>query len=69
MSGTHANLLIGIEAHAHLAVFDLGMLLQILYGSDYLGNTGFVIGPQKGCAVGYYQVLALVCEQLGEQRR
>ena len=49
--GAHADFLIGIEAYANLAVLDLGMLLQILYGSDYLSDTGFVIGPQKGCAV------------------
>ena len=36
-------------------------------GGDYLGNAGFVIGPQKGCAVGHNQILTLMSEQFREQ--
>ena len=46
--GAHANLLIGIESHANLTVLYLGMLLQILYGGYYLGNSAACANAGSG---------------------
>ena len=39
-----SDFLIGIEAHAYLAVLHFGVLLQPCHGSQYLGYAGLVVG-------------------------
>ena len=64
--GTQANLLVGVEGDAHLAVLDFGMLAQVHHRCDDFGNACLVVSAEQGGAVGDDQVLAYVVEQFGE---
>ena len=64
--GAQADLLVGVEADAHLAVLDLGMSLQVGHRGDDLGDAGLVVGAEKRRAVGHDQVVAQIVHQLGE---
>ena len=64
--GSLAYLFIGIEGDADVAMFDFGMVEEIVNSRDYLGHTGFVVGSEQGVAVGDYQVLAGVMEKFRE---
>ena len=40
----HANLLVGIESHADVAVLYLLVIAQIAHSLYYFGDTGFIVG-------------------------
>ena len=64
--GTTSNFLIGCKTNSYLAMFYLWMVDKVLHCIHYLCNSGFIVGSQKGCAIGYYKVFSYVVEQLGE---
>ena len=64
MVGTHADLLVGVEGNAYLAVLNLLMFLQIDHCLHDFGNTRLVVGSKQCGAVGHDQVLANVLQQL-----
>ena len=64
--GAKANLLVGVEAHAHTSVFDFGVIDKVVHGLYNLGYAGLVVGTEQGVAVGYDDVLSYMVEQFGE---
>jgi len=63
-----ADLLIGIERHADIAVLDLVMVAQIAHRLHDFGNAGLVIGTEQCRSVGHNDVFSLVGQQLGKLR-
>ena len=66
LMGTQADLLVGVEADADLAMLDLGIALEISHSGDDLGDAGLIVGAKECCAVGDNQVIAQIIDQLGE---
>ena len=64
--GAQADFLVGVEAHADVAVLHLGVLLQPLDSAQDFGDTGFVVGTEQGVTAGNDEFLALVVVHLGE---
>ncbi len=63
------DFLVGIEAHADVAVLDFGMMDEIVHGRYDFGDACLVIGAEECVAVGDDDVLALVARQFGEVGR
>lgn len=66
--GAFAYFLVGVEGYADIAVFDLGMVHEVVDGGYYLGYSGLVVGSEQGCTVGDDEVLSFIGEQFGELR-
>ena len=64
--GTLAYLLVGVEGNADVAVLYFGMGFQISHGGDDFSYAGFVVGTQKGVAVGNNERLAYIVFELGK---
>ena len=64
--GTHANLLVGVEGDADVAMLDFVVVAQVAHGLHNLGNTGLVVGAEQCGAVGDDEVFALVSQQFRE---
>ena len=62
----HADFLVGIEAHAYVAVLHLVVVSQPAHGLHNLGYASLVVSPEQGVAVGHDDVFALVSQKLGE---
>ena len=58
MMGTHADFLVGIEAHANVSVLYFIVVTQVTHGLHDLSNARFVVCSQQCCAVGDNQILA-----------
>ena len=69
MVGTHAYLLVGVEAHADVAVLDLRMVTQVAHGLHDLCHAGLVVSAKQRRTVGDDKVLTFVCQELGELLR
>ena len=67
--GTHANLLVGVEGYANLAVPDVLVVAQIAHRLHDFGNAGLVVGTEQCVAVGHNEVFAHVAEQFGKLLR
>lgn len=61
-----SNFFVWIEGYAYFAVFDFGVLLEVVYGRDDFGDAGFVVCAKQGIAVGDDECLSFVVEQFGE---
>ena len=67
--GTESDFFVGIEADAHLAVFDFGVFEEISHGLHDFGDAGFVIGTEEGGAIGDDEVFSDVGFEFGELLR
>lgn len=61
-----ADFLVGVEGYAYFAVFDFGMLLEVVYGGDDFGDACLVVGSKQCIAVGDDECLSFVVEQFGK---
>ena len=64
--GSHADLLVRIEAHTDVAMLDFVVVAQVAHRLYNLGDARLVVGAKQGSAVGHDDVLALVSFQLRE---
>ena len=55
---TLADFLVGVECYADFSVFDFWVLHQIVHRGYDFGDAGFVVGSEKGVAVGDNEILA-----------
>ncbi len=67
--GTQANFLVGVEAHADVAVLHLAVLLQPFHGAQYFGDTSLVVGAEQGVTTGDDELLTYVIIHFGELLR
>ena len=55
---SHANLLVGVESHAYVAVLYFLMVAQVAHSLYNLSNASLVVGTKKCVTVGHDKVLA-----------
>lgn len=66
MMCSHANLLVGVERDADVAMGYLLMVAQIAHRLYYLGDTCLIVGAEEGVSVSDDEILAYMVEQFGE---